>query len=134
MYICTGVEYNVSQLADVCVAAVVVSDLDAACPSALRCSLLSLHSSVRTRSLLPPVRLGHGPRDGTAQTHRHHEPSTAGSGPGTVPLSATRSHGEDTTRHKHMPFLLCCAIVSSQVMTPCNAITIAERNAETVGL
>lgn len=89
-------EYNIPQLADVCAAAVVVSDLDAAGTSTLCCSLLSLHPAVWLGSLLPAVCVGHGPRNRTAPAHRHHEPAPAGSGSSTLPLFALGSHGEDT--------------------------------------
>lgn len=91
-----GVEYNVPQLADVCAAAVVVSDLDAAGASTLRCPLLSLHPAVWLGSLLPAVCVGHGARNRAAPAHRHHEPAPAGSGSSTLPLFALGSHGEDT--------------------------------------
>ncbi len=83
-------------MADVCAAAVVVCDLDAAGTSALCHSLLSFHSVVWFSSLLPAVCVGHGPRKGTAPARWHHEPAPAGFGPSTVPLFAFRSHGEDS--------------------------------------
>lgn len=76
--ISAGMEYNLSQLVDVCAALVGVCDLDAASTPSLRHALLTLHPAVWNWPVLPAVRLGHGPGARTAKAYRLHEPETDG--------------------------------------------------------
>lgn len=90
-----GVEHHLPQLANICFAALGMSDLDCSEQAPLCHAVLPLHPPLWHCSLQSAVHLGHGPGGRAANQSWIHALRTTGIGTTTVPLPVPRSQGRN---------------------------------------